>query len=151
MKVIKLLNHKDMKIAEEIVRLQKASYIVEAKLIDFMQIPPLMELPEDIIKSDETYYGYYVEDNLAGIISYTIEKDVLDICKVAIYPEFFKRGIATQLIRFVEQTNGIKSIIVSTGLKNSPAVNLYTSLGFVKSHECEVAPDVYIVNFEKKL
>lgn len=149
--MIKLLKHKDMKIAEEIVRLQKASYIVEAKLIDFMQIPPLMELPEDIIKSDETYYGYYVEDNLAGIISYTIEKDVLDICKVAIYPDFFKRGIATKLIKFVEQTNGIKSIIVSTGLKNSPAVNLYTSLGFVKNHECEVAPDVYIVNFEKKL
>jgi ribosomal protein S18 acetylase RimI-like enzyme len=149
--MIKVLDHTDLRIAEDIVRIQRASYIVEAKLIDFMQIPPLLELPQDIIGSEETYYGYYVEDVLAGIISYTIEKDFLDICKVAIHPDFFKRGIATQLIRFVEQAEGIKNIIVSTGLKNSPAVNLYTSLGFVKTHECEVAQGVFIVKFEKKL
>jgi ribosomal protein S18 acetylase RimI-like enzyme len=149
--LIQLLDNKNSVAAEQIVKLQKASYKVEAELIGFMQIPPLLELPEDILNSEETYYGYFVEGNLGGIISYTIDKGVLDICKVAVHPDFFKRGIATKLIKLVEQVDGIKSIIVSTGLKNEPAVKLYTSLGFVETHVCEVAQGVHIIHFEKKL
>jgi ribosomal protein S18 acetylase RimI-like enzyme len=145
------LDNTNIEAAEQIIKLQKASYIVEAELIGFMQIPPLLELPEDIQNSREIYYGYFVEADLAGIISYTVEKDVLDICKVAVHPDFFKRGIATKLIKLVEQTDGINSIIVSTGLKNSPAVNLYTSLGFVETHVCEVEKGIFIINFEKQL
>jgi ribosomal protein S18 acetylase RimI-like enzyme len=145
------LDNTNIEAAEQIIKLQKASYIVEAELIGFMQIPPLLELPEDIQNSKEIYYGCFVEEDLAGIISYTIEKDVLDICKVAVHPDFFKRGIATKLIKLVEQTDGIRSIIVSTGFKNSPAVKLYTSMGFVETNVCEVGPGVFIVNFEKKL
>jgi ribosomal protein S18 acetylase RimI-like enzyme len=149
--MIKVLDNKNIEIAEQIIKLQKASYIVEAELIDFMQIPPLLEQSEDILNSKETYYGYFVGQDLGGIISYVIEKDVLDICKVAVHPDFFKRGIATQLIRFVEQTEGINRFIVSTGLKNDPAVKLYTALGFVETHVLEVQQGVHIINFEKKL
>lgn len=149
--MIRLLDNKNLDTAEQVVKLQRASYLVEAKLIGFMQIPPLLEQSEDILSSEEIYYGYFVEQDLAGIISYTIDKGVLDICKVAIHPDFFKRGIATKLIRFVEQTEGIKSIIVSTGLKNDPAVKLYTSLGFVETHISEVLQGVFIIHFEKKL
>ncbi|MDF2841275.1 MAG: N-acetyltransferase, partial [Clostridia bacterium] len=122
----------------------------EAELIGFMQIPPLLESPNDIMNDEEIYIGYYVGDDLAGIVAYTIEKEVLDICKVAVHPDFFKRGIATQLIRYLEAM-GIKKLIVSTGKKNRPAVNLYTSLGFIKTKESEVAKDVFIVGFEKQL
>lgn len=149
--MIKLLDNKNIKIAEQIMKLQKESYSVEAELIGYMQIPPLLELLEDILNSEEKFYGYFVEHDLGGIISYTIEKGILDICKVAVHPDFFKRGIATQLIRLVEQTEGIKSIIVSTGLKNEPAVKLYTSLGFVETNVCEVEQGLLIINFEKKL
>jgi ribosomal protein S18 acetylase RimI-like enzyme len=149
--LIKLLDIKNIAVAEQIIELQKASYIVEAELINFMQIPPLLENTEDILNSEETYYGYFVEQDLGGIISYIIDTGILDICKVAVHPDFFKRGIATALIRLVEQTEGIKSMIVSTGLKNDPAVNLYKSLGFVETHVHEVEQGVFIVHFEKKL
>jgi ribosomal protein S18 acetylase RimI-like enzyme len=149
--MIKVLDNKNNEVAEQIIKLQKASYIVEAELIGFMQIPPLLELSEDILNSKETYYGYFVGQDLGGMISYIIEKDVLDICKVAVHPDFFKRGVATRLIRFVEQTEGIKRIIVSTGLKNDPAVKLYTTLGFVETRVFEVEQGVHIINFEKKM
>jgi ribosomal protein S18 acetylase RimI-like enzyme len=149
--MIKVLDNKNIEVAEQIIKLQKASYIVEAELIDFMQIPPLLERSEDILNSKETYYGYFVGQDLGGMISYIIEKDVLDICKVAVHPDYFKRGIATQLIRFVERMEGIKRIIVSTGLKNDPAVKLYTTLGFIETRVFEVEQGVHIINFEKKL
>ena len=149
--MISLLDNKNIEVAEQIIKLQKASYKVEAEIIEFRQIPPLLEFPEDIINRKETYYGYFIERHLAGIISYIIESDVLDIYKVAIHPSFFRRGIATQLIKFIERTEGINKITVATGLKNSPAVKLYASLGFVKIHECEVEKGVSIVSFEKLL
>jgi ribosomal protein S18 acetylase RimI-like enzyme len=148
--VIKQLDTKDSKIAEQIVDLQKKSYLIEAELIDFYDIPPLKDTTDTIIQSDEVFYGYYSDDVLAGLISYKLEEDLLDIYRVAVDPEYFRKGIARQLIEFIEDINkGIKRIIVSTGLKNQPAVSLYIKLGFNKLEEVEVAEGIYIVTFEK--
>jgi ribosomal protein S18 acetylase RimI-like enzyme len=149
--LIQILDNKNPQMAENILALQKASYQIEADLIGFPKLPPMLENLEDIINSQETYDGYFAEGVLAGILSYIIEGDVLDIYKVAVHPDFFKRGIARQLLQEIQQTEGIASITVSTGLKNIPAVNLYTSMGFCKVQEKEVVKDLTIVCFEKRL
>ncbi len=148
--MIKRLDSKDSRTAEQIVDLQKKSYIIEAELIGFYNIPPLKDTVDTIIQCDEVFYGYYTEDVLAGLISYKLEDDLLDIYRVAVHPEYFRKGIAGQLVQFIEEMNkGIKRIIVSTGLKNKPAVSLYLKLGFSKVSEVEVAEGVYVVSFEK--
>jgi len=148
--VIKRLDTKDSKTAEQIVDLQKKSYLIEAELINFYDIPPLKDTIDTIIQCDEVFYGYYTEDVLAGLISYKLEEDLVDIYRVAVHPEYFRRGIAKQLIQFIEDVNkGIEKIIVSTGLKNRPAVSLYLKLGFRRVSEVEVAEGVYVVSFEK--
>lgn len=149
--MIQLLDNKNSETAENILALQKASYQVEADLIGFPKLPPMLENLEDIMGSQETYYGYFVQGVLAGILSYIIEGDVLDIYKVAVHPDYFKRGIARQLLQKIQQTEGIGKMMVSTGLKNIPAVNLYTSMGFCKVQEKEVVKDLTIVCFEKQL
>lgn len=149
--MIKELEINNPKVAEEIVALQKASYRIEADIIGFDLIPPLLETVEDIYESKEVYIGYYEDSVLAGIISYIVENDVLDIYKVAVHPSFFKRGIATKLLQYVEQVQGIDRITVSTGLKNTPAVNLYTQMGYKELQRCEVEKGVHIVSFEKVL
>lgn len=149
--MIKRLDTKDVKTAEQIADLQKKSYVVEAELIGFYDIPPLKDTMETIIECDEIFYGYYEDDVLAGLISYKLEEDLLDIYRVAVHPEYFRKGIARQMIEFIADLNkGIARIIVSTGAKNQPAVNLYLKLGFKKLDEVEVAEGVYIVSFEKK-
>lgn len=148
--MIKQLNIRDDKTAGQIVDLQKKAYVMEAELIGFYDIPPLKDMVDDIKNCDEIFYGYYEEDVLAGLISYKLEEDILDIYRVAVRPEYFRRGIARQLIEFIQTNNkGIRKTIVSTGLKNQPAVSLYLKLGFEKIREVEVAPGVYIVCFEK--
>ena len=149
--MIKLLDLKDAKTAEKIVVLQKRSYAVEAELIGFYDIPPMKDTKDTIAKCDETFYGFYDGDELAGLIAYELEDDLLDICRVAVNPEHFRKGIARQMVEHIIALNkGIKLITVSTGLKNLPAVNLYLKLGFVKTRELEVEKDVYIVCFERK-
>lgn len=149
--MIKRLNVKDIKIAEQIAELQKSSYAVEAELIDFYDIPPLKDTADTITRCDEIFYGYYEGQKLAGLISYKLEDGLLDIYRVAIHPEHFRKGIAGQLIEYIRALNkGIKKTIVSTGLKNRPAVNLYLKLGFEKVREAEIAEGVYIACFEKE-
>ncbi|MHB1393234.1 MAG: GNAT family N-acetyltransferase [Clostridia bacterium] len=144
------LDTRDNKTAEQIVDLQKKSYMMEAELIGFYDIPPLKDTIDTIIQCDEIFYGYYADDVLAGLISYKLEEDVLDIYRVAVRPEYFRKGIARKMIGFIEDMNrGIKRIIVSTGLKNQPAVSLYLKLGFRKLHETEVVEGVFVVSFEK--
>lgn len=148
--MIKRLNILDDKTAEQIVELQKKSYVIEAQLIGFYGIPPLKDTVEDVKRCDEIFYGYYADDVPAGLVSYKVEEGVLDICRVAVHPEYFRRGIARQMVEFILDDNkGIRKIIVSTGLKNQPAVSLYLKLGFEKVREVEVAKGVYIACFEK--
>lgn len=150
--MIKKLNTKDIKTAEHIIDLQKKSYNVEAKLIDFYDIPPLKDTVNNIITCEETFYGYYQDNLLMGLISYKLEGDWLDIYRVAVHPEHFRKGIAGQMIDFIEDIDsGIRKITVSTGLKNLPAINLYLNCGFKKTHEIEVMKGVNIVSFEKIL
>ena len=148
--MIKQLNVRNEKTAKQIVDLQKKAYAMEAELIGFYDIPPMKETVEDVKRCDEIFYGYYEDDVLAGLISYKLEEEVLDIYRVAVRPEYFRRGIARQMVEFILTNNkGIRKAIVSTGLKNQPAVSLYLKLGFKKVREVEVAKDVYIACFEK--
>ncbi len=100
--MIKKLDLKDLETAKHILELQTASYRVEAEIIHFYEIPPLKDTIESLKEWDEIFYGYYINDVLAGIISYKIIENVLDIHRVAIHPNFFRRGIAGKLVSFVE-------------------------------------------------
>ena len=140
----------DSNSVEEILKVQLPAYMVEAELIDFYGIPNLKDTAETIKSCGETFYGYYVDEALAGFIAYKLEDGLLDIYRLAIHPEHFRKGIATSLLSYMEEQNpGINKIIVSTGSKNYPARNVYLNNGFRIAGEKEVAPSVFITLFEK--
>lgn len=148
--MISKLDLKNKDIVKQILQLQMSSYRVEADIIGYDEIPPLKDTIETLSKCEETFYGYYSEEGLAGLISYEIEDDTLDICRMAINPQFFRRGIAQELINFVEkQNNCIKKIMVSTGSENKPAVSLYLKLGFKPVEDISISEGIYITRFEK--
>jgi hypothetical protein len=91
--MIRLLDLTQLDIANSILELQRASYLVEAELIEFYQIPQLSESLSSLQACQETFYGYYIGDALAGIISFKVVKDVLDIHRVAVHPKSFRTWI----------------------------------------------------------
>lgn len=149
--MMKQLNLKDEKVLEKILDVQIASYKIEAEIIGFDEIPPLKDTINTLKQCNETFYGYFIDDILAGIVSYKIENDTLDIHRVAVHPSFFKRGIAKELINFVEKINNIKNIIVCTGKENIPAVNLYMKNGYKKIKDIKIKEGFYLTSFEKIL
>lgn len=150
--MIQRLNLQERDEATAVLALQKLSYRQEANLIGSDQIPPLRETLEALQQSTETFYGYFLSSQLAGAISYKRESDLLDIYRMMVHPDYFRRGIARALLQYVEGCEpGIKRIVVSTASLNVPARTLYKHQGFTATAEEEIIPRLWIIHFEKRL
>ena len=149
--MIKKLNLQDYQLVKELYELQRASYLIEAELINFYEIPPLVETIEELKKCGETFFGYFVGDELAGAISIMIEGHEATICRMVVHPNHFRKGIAQKLLAFIEKNLSHYPVIkVSTGKENTPANKLYLKNGFLLVGDIEVAPGLFISNFEKR-
>lgn len=139
-------------IAVKVLAIQLESYKVEADLIGYDQLPPLMDSVEKLQACGESFFGFYLDEQLSGVISIKINKNVIDIHRLMVHPRHFKKGIAQKLLEFIE--NNIKdfeSIIVSTGSQNTPAINFYLKNGFSKTGVIEMNENLSITSFEKEL
>lgn len=143
--MISELDVKNKETAKKILDIQIPAYKVEAEIINFDGIPQLKDTVETIIKSDETYLGYMIDDVLVGFISYTYNQGLFHICRLVVDPNHFRKGIAKSLLGYLIKNviKGFKAT-VSTGAKNFPAKNLYKMYGFYEAKDIEVAPNVFI-------
>lgn len=132
----------------EVLDLQRRSYKIEADLIGTDEIPPLKETFEQLQNCGETFIGCYIEGRLAGAVSFKKEGEVIDIHRMMIHPDFFRRGIANKLISELEQI-GYSEMTVSTGAANTPAVKLYEKLGFDRQNNSVVGNGLVLAHFKK--
>jgi ribosomal protein S18 acetylase RimI-like enzyme len=136
--MIKQLNNVSPEVSEQIYQVFQSAYKIEAELIGVENFPPLSRTVEHIQQSTTQFYGFTVEDRLAGVIEITlskgtvesISKTTLEIDSLTVSPLFFKQGIASQLIEFVLQNKVFKYAIVETAAVNQPAIKLYEKHGF---------------------
>lgn len=151
--MITVLPLADSGIVQQIWSLQHVAYPIEAELIGFSQIPPLMDTFDSIRNSGETFYGYLDDEGeLVGAIAVEPAEDQVTISRMMVHPDHFRKGIARALIQHVLDTyKETPLFIVATGTRNTPAVALYEKFGFVRDHAYEVAPGVELTEFHLKL
>ncbi|REE78957.1 acetyltransferase (GNAT) family protein [Paenibacillus taihuensis] len=135
----------------ELLNVQLLSYSVEARLIGFHDIPGLRDTALSLQACGEQFFGCWQGEALAGAISFKEENGCIDIHRLVVHPDFFRRGIGERLVKHVLDTCKQRAdrFIVATGAANLPAKRLYTKLGFVEQREVEVAPGFFIAEFEK--
>jgi ribosomal protein S18 acetylase RimI-like enzyme len=80
-----------------------------------------------------------------------IENEEMDIHRLIVDPDHFRKGIAQSLLSYAERQEGIKRINVSTGSKNTPAVRFYEKNGFQKVKEVIVNEQISLTFFEKNV
>ncbi|WP_214480186.1 GNAT family N-acetyltransferase [Bacillus sp. SM2101] len=148
--MIKKLDIRNSLIATELLNVQLVSYEVEAKIIDYKNLPPLNDTTEAIMSCGEEFYGYYVNERLAGAISFKLYDNMLDIHRLFVHPDFFRAGVGRALVQYtLNNYQNVDKYIVRTGKMNTPAKNLYSKLGFVEIKDEQVAPNLFITVFEK--
>ena len=130
MNIMKLDHSKSLE-ANQICRTLLSSYAVEAQLIGVTDFPPLRRTATEILDSRSVFYGYWYENRLAAVTE--IEKDgenPPNIASFAVHPQFFRRGIGSELLQHIVLLLVSGRITVSTASQNIPAISLYEKHGF---------------------
>jgi len=148
--LIKKIDITNPKLAKEVLNIQIPSYKIEAELIDFYELPPLKDTVEALQQCGETFFGYYLNEELCGVISIKTEKGIIDIHRLMVHPKHFRKGIAKILLEFIESNFvDFETMIVSTGSKNIPAVTFYLKNGFIKTEEKRITERLSLTSFKK--
>lgn len=152
--MIDVINHRVASVAETIYQLQQASYAWERDLIEYAApvFPPLKVSPEEIRQSNEHFIGCWQSNELAGVLSFATSPQQIEIGRLVVHPKYFRRGIATRLLKAVEaQVTDGQSLVVSTAEKNVPAVHLYEKLGYRVVSRNSLSNGIVLVHFLKHL
>ena len=145
------INNKKKNIANQIRNVFQASYIVESKLLNAVDFPPLKRTISQFLNSNTEFYAYYINKNIAGVIEIENNQDLTHIQSLVVYPNYFRKGIGRTLVQFVLDTYNTKIFTVETGLENYPAIQLYTSFGFKKQDQWDTNHGVIKVRFKKTI
>ena len=91
------------------------------------------QLADSLGREDFCYLGVFEDDVLAGICSYYLVADEIQIVNLAVKPEFRRRGIGRALltyIRFDARIQGCSKILLEYEKGNLAAEALYRTEGF---------------------
>lgn len=149
--MIKKIDIRNIKCAADVLNIQIPSYKVEAEIIGTYDIPPLKDTVYTLQHCGENFFGYYENGNLYGAVSIKVDDVVVDIHRLIVHPNQFRKGIAQLLLNFIETKFQVETIKVATGSKNTPAVSFYKKNGFQNINEVLVNEQLSLTFFEKKL
>jgi GNAT superfamily N-acetyltransferase len=145
-----LLDHRDHRVAEALVELQRASYRVEAELIGDDAIPPLHESGDALAALDLTFLAITERDGEpVAALGYQVADGLLDIDRLAVHPRRFRHGLGRRLVEAVLQRVPHERAVVSTGQGNHPARRLYERVGFVHLDDLAATPTLVVSRYER--
>ncbi|CAI6080275.1 GNAT family N-acetyltransferase [Cohnella sp. JJ-181] len=137
--------------AGELWRLQHAAYRIEAELIGVPDLPPLHDTIESLQASEETFWGYMDDGELAGAIAAERAKDGSGvISRMMVHPDYFRRGIAGALIAHMMQAWPEVSVWeVTAEARNLPAIALYERHGFAAEETFHPREDITMITMRR--
>ncbi len=139
-------------IAEAVVELQRAASRGEADLLGARTLPALKESPRRLRRTREHFLGAYEGERLVGAISWKRTGSLVDIHRLVVHPDRFRRGIAGALLdALAQRLPDAQRWVVATGAANEPARRLYEQHGFVPVAEQLVDGTISIVTYERRV
>ena len=76
---------------------------MEAELISSCDLPPMKDRADTLRRCGETFYGYFVEVRLAGAISYKSAHGIMNVYRLMVRLDGFRKGIARCFLGHVER------------------------------------------------
>jgi GNAT superfamily N-acetyltransferase len=132
-------------VAADLVRVQRAAYLVEAALIGDDRIPALHETEDDLVAARLHWLLHMEDGEIVGALGYTVDRGVADIDRLVVDPAYHRRGIGAKLVR--RALTVAPRLVVSTGRDNAPARRLYEGAGFTHREDRDVLPGLTVSDY----
>ena len=148
MKIVKA----ELKDAADILKLQKSTFAMEAKINDDYNIKPLIENAEDIEKAFEKQSYIKIVDNgrIIGSARGYIENGICYIGRVIVDEQYQNMGLGTRLMKAIEDIfNSADRYELFTGKKSSKNIYFYEKLGYKIFKEERISDKTTLVYMEK--
>ena len=139
--------------AEEILSLQKLSYLSEAEIYSDYTIPPLIDTIDSIKDDFEKYYFLKVTEKgkIIGSVRARISKPgTCYIGRLIVHPDFQNQGIGTNLMDEIEEIFAeCQRLELMTGHLSKKNINLYKKRGYRVFRTEKLTPELDLVYMEK--
>ncbi|ATZ27744.1 Mycothiol acetyltransferase [Streptomyces lavendulae subsp. lavendulae] len=150
--LVRPLDLTDDATAGAVHRIGRAAYAVEARLIGFDGIPALGESLAQLRARPLHWLGAVSGDGaLAGFLAWEAAPGgAVSLDRLCVDPAWFRRGIASLLLgHALTELFADRTVEVTTGAANTPAVTLYERLGFVRGADFFPVPGLTMASFTR--
>lgn len=140
--------------AQEILKLQKAVYVSEAKLHDDYGIPPLTQTFSDIKRefNTHTFLKVVEDEKIIGAVKAYEGNGTCYIGRLIVAEDFQRKGIGTMLMDKIEKEfDHLKRYELFTGKKSVRNIRFYDRCGYKIFREQELNSGTTLVYLEKKV
>lgn len=144
------LNPRDAGVADEMHRVFQRSYRKEAELVGVEDFPPLRRTSQDLQDSTTEFYGCRIDGELAAVVEVEGKGRELDICSMVVDPAFFRRGLASRLLKHLLALPLWETAVVETAVANAPAIALYEKLGFVEERRWQIEQGIQKLSLRRQ-
>jgi ribosomal protein S18 acetylase RimI-like enzyme len=139
---------------EEILRLQKQSYLSEAELYNDYSIKPLTQTLDDIKQdfSKQIFLKAVIDDNttIVGSVKAYQQNYTVFIGRLAVDPKYQNKGIGAKLMISIEEiVESAKRFELFTGHKSIKNIYLYQKLGYREFKRIPINNSLTMVYLEK--
>jgi ribosomal protein S18 acetylase RimI-like enzyme len=139
--------------AGEIMTVQRAAYVSEARLYDNTRLSALSEPMEEIRKSVAAGEVLVAKmgSRIVGAVRGVRQDDECRVGRLVVAPDMQGRGIGAALLRAVEQHGGegVRRFVLHTGDRSEANINLYRKVGYAETHREFVAETLSLVHMAK--
>lgn len=141
--------------AEEILKLQKLAYQIEAERYNDYNIPPLKQTIDEIKEQFKTHIFLKAvsEGEILGTVRAYEKDETCYIGKLAVLPNKQNQGIGTALMKEIEKYFIPKRFELFVGSKSDNNIHLYQKLGFnvykTGNYECGHIEILYMEKINK--
>ena len=148
-----LINRANLKDVPEILALQKIAYRSEAELYGDDSVPALHQTQEQVAVDfgQMVFLKAVANGKIIGSVRARLDGDEAHVGRVIVHPYYAGRGIATRLIRQMEEEMGdARRFTAFTGHQSTRNLHLYEKLGYRRVRTEPFSPTVQWVYLQKE-
>jgi len=139
--------------AADVLAVQRAAFVIEARLYGDPFLPPLVETAEQLLADLGCGSGLVAlaGDRLVGSVRARLEGRSLHIGRLAVAPDQQGRGLGALLLARAELLAPAEEALLFTGHRSASNLRLYARAGYVEQRRAAVDDRVTLVYLRKQL